>query len=56
MKTISITIDEHLLKYIDEVAEINNRSRSGMISWIIRQELEKDQMLDEEFRRMNNGK
>lgn len=56
MKTISITIDEHLLKYIDDSADTNNRSRSGMISWIVRKEMERDQALDEDFRRINNGK
>lgn len=45
---ISISIDNDLLAYVDEVAEINGRSRSGMISWFLKQEREKDLDLDEE--------
>lgn len=47
-KQISITIDEGLLLYIDEVAEINGRSRSGMISWLIKKSQEEDEALDQE--------
>ena len=47
-KQISITIDEGLLHYIDEVADINGRSRSGMISWLIKKSQEEDEALDQE--------
>lgn len=47
-KQISITIDEQLLTYIDEVAEINGRSRSGMIAWLIKKCQEEDEALDQE--------
>lgn len=36
-KNISITIDQDLLEYLDELADINGRTRSGMISYLIRQ-------------------
>ena len=45
-KNISLTIDEDLLTYLDVLAEINGRSRSGMISWLIRKCKEED--LDKE--------
>ena len=47
-KNISITLEEDQLKYLDELAEINGRSRSGMISWLIRKSQEEDKNLDEE--------
>ena len=47
---ISISIDKELLAYVDEVAEINGRSRSGMISWFLKQEQQKDIDLDMEVR------
>lgn len=47
-KNISITLEEDQLKYLDELAEINSRSRSGMISWLIRKSQEEDRNLDEE--------
>lgn len=47
-KNISLTIDEDLLAYLDELAEINGRSRSGMISWLIRRSKEEDEELDKE--------
>ena len=47
-KNISLTIDEELLAYVDEVAAINGRSRSSMISWMIRQQYDQDKNLDEE--------
>lgn len=47
-KNISITLEEDQLKYLDELAEINGRSRSGMISWLIRKSQEEDRALDEE--------
>lgn len=36
-KNISITLDQDLLEYLDELAKINNRTRSGMISYLIKQ-------------------
>ena len=36
-KNISITLDQDLLEYLDELADINNRTRSGMISYLIKQ-------------------
>lgn len=47
-KNISLTIDEELLTYVDELADINGRSRSSMISWMIRQQYDQDKNLDEE--------
>lgn len=47
-KQISITIDEEQLKYLDELADINGRSRSGMISWLIKQSQAEDESLDQE--------
>lgn len=47
-KNISLTIDEDLLAYVDELADINGRSRSSMISWMIRQQYDQDKNLDEE--------
>lgn len=48
VKQISVTIDEDLLKYLDELAEINGRSRSGMINWLIQRSYDEDLILDEE--------
>lgn len=36
-KNISITLDSELLEYLDELADINDRTRSGMISYLIKQ-------------------
>lgn len=47
-KQISITIEEDQLIYLDELAEINSRSRSGMISYLIKQSMDQDKALDEE--------
>ncbi len=47
-KNISLTIDEELLAYVDELADINGRSRSSMISWMIRQQYDLDANLDRE--------
>lgn len=47
-KQISITIEEDQLTYLDELAEINSRSRSGMISYLIKQAMDQDKALDEE--------
>ena len=44
-KQISITIEEELLTYLDELADINGRSRSGMIAWLIsRSKVEDDNL------------
>lgn len=45
---ISITLDQDLLAYIDELSLINDRSRSSMIAWIIRKKKAADEALDEE--------
>ena len=47
-RNISITLDDDLLKYLDELAEINSRSRSSMISWLIKKSYDEDKALDEE--------
>lgn len=52
-KNISLTIDEDLLAYLDELADINGRSRSGMISWLIRKSRE-DDVPDEEAEEHEN--
>lgn len=46
-KQISITIEEDLLNYLDELADINGRSRSSMITWLVKQSYEEDKALDE---------
>lgn len=53
-KNISLTIDEELLAYVDELADINGRSRSSMISWMIRQQYDQDKNLDEEAESYEN--
>ena len=35
-KQISITIEEEQLKYLDELAKINGRSRSSMLNWLLK--------------------
>lgn len=35
-RQISITIEEEQLKYLDELAEINGRSRSSMLNWLLK--------------------
>ena len=47
-KQISITIEEEQLTYLDELAEINGRSRSGMISYLIKVSMDQGKALDEE--------
>ena len=47
-KQISITIEEDQLNYLDELAVINRRSRSGMIGYLIKQSMDQDKALDEE--------
>lgn len=54
-KNISLTIDEELLAYVDELASINDRSRSSMISWMIRQQYDLDKNLDEEAKSYENN-
>lgn len=48
-KNISVTIEEELLNYIDDLAKINGRTRSGMISWLIKQSKEQDDDLDKDY-------
>lgn len=47
-KAITITIEEDMLKYLDELSEINSRSRSGMINWLLKKSYDEDVALDEE--------
>ena len=47
-KQISLTLDQEILNYIDELATINSRSRSGMINWILAKEKAADEALVEE--------
>lgn len=54
-KQISITIEEDQLIYLDELAEINSRSRSGMISYLIKQFMDQDKALDEEAKDGKNS-
>ena len=53
-KNISITIEEDLLNYLDNLAEINGRSRSSMLSWLIKKSYDEDKALDEEADRYGN--
>ena len=51
MKTttqISLTLNSELLKYIDELASLNDRSRSSMINWILNKEKQSDEALEKE--------
>ena len=55
---ISITIEEELLKYLDELSDINGRSRSGMISWLITRSKVEDENLDaaaKEYERLQSA-
>ena len=45
-KNISITLDHDLLEYLDELAEINDRTRSGMIAYLIKQSYLEDINID----------
>ena len=47
-KQISITIEEEQLNHLDDLAEMNSRSRSGMIGYLIKQSMDQDKALDEE--------
>lgn len=49
-KNISITLDEDLINYIDDIAVINGRTRSNTIAWFIKMEMARDKALDEEAR------
>lgn len=55
-KIISITLDESLISYIDDLAEVNGRSRSNMISCLIKEEMERDLIMEEYARREENAK
>ena len=55
-KIISITLDESLISYIDDLAEANGRSRSNMISCLIKEEMERDLIMEEYARREQNAK
>lgn len=35
-KQISITIEEEQLAYLDELADINGRTRSSMLNWLLK--------------------
>lgn len=35
-KQISITIEEEQLTYLDELADLNGRSRSSMLNWLLK--------------------
>mgnify|MGYP002512349215 CR=1 FL=1 len=35
-KQISITIEEEQLAYLDELADLNGRSRSSMLNWLLK--------------------
>ncbi len=35
-KQISITIEEEQLNYLDELADLNGRSRSSMLNWLLK--------------------
>lgn len=47
-RTVSITLEDNILEYIDEVAKLNQRSRSNTIAWLIKMEMAKDAALEEE--------
>ena len=47
-KQISLTLDQEILNYIDELSTLNSRSRSGMINWILAKEKAADEALAEE--------
>ena len=55
-KIRSITLDESLISYIDDLAEANGRSRSNMISCLIKEEMERDLIMEEYARREENAK
>lgn len=47
-KQISITLEEEQLKYLDELAEINGRSRSSMLNWLLKMAEASDEAENEE--------
>lgn len=47
-KQISITIEEEQLEYLDELANINGRSRSGMLGWLLKMAMDNDAAESEE--------
>lgn len=47
-KTISITLEEDQISYIDDLAAINSRNRSNMIAWLIDKEKQADEDLEED--------
>lgn len=49
-KQISITLSADALLYLEKLAEINCRTRSAMLEWLLQQEKQKDDALDEEAR------
>lgn len=52
-KQISITIEEEQLAYLDELADINGRSRSSMIGWLIKQSQDED--MNEYYYKRSSG-
>ena len=55
-KIISITLDESLISYIDDLAEANGRPRSNMMPCLIKEEMERDLIMEEYARREENAK
>ena len=57
---ITMTIDADLIKYLEDLASANHRSRSGMMEQLIREEYQRDQMFEDqyndEFGGMRHGK
>lgn len=47
-KQISITLNSDVLTYIDELASLNDRTRSSMINWILNKEKQSDEALEKE--------
>lgn len=47
-KQISITLNCDVLTYIDELASLNDRTRSSMINWILNKEKQSDEALEKE--------
>ena len=47
-KQVNVTIDDDLLSYLDELADINGRTRSGMLNRLIQMSYEEDKKLEEE--------
>lgn len=49
---ISISLDLGLIDYIDEVAAINGRTRSAMISWMIQEWKKEYDSIEDDFIRL----